>query len=304
MSRRRIWIDTDPALHHREGGNPRDVDDAFAIVEAIADPRIDLVGLSPVFGNAPSDVGRRVADELVRLTGANVPVFDGAAGPGSAQAGFERTPAADAMAEALREAPLRIVAIGPLTNVASLLEHHPDVVGRIEEVVIVAGRSVGQVFELHGAAGIPDFNFESDPVAAERLLASGVRVALLGFELTSRVVLTRDDVASLRGRSRVADWIVDGTLPWLEWWTAAFPADGGFHPWDSAALAWVTRPELFVHEPRGWRIRPMPEGAPGAPGTPWLELGAELPGPRVTYCPDFVPGGAADFVREILARVP
>jgi inosine-uridine nucleoside N-ribohydrolase len=213
------------------------------------------------------------------------------------------------MAEALRAGPLSIVAIGPLTNIAALLHHHPEEARAIEQVVIVAGRSPGQVFELHGATGIPDFNFECDPEGARLLMESDVPVTLTGFELTSRVVLTRAHLESLRGRSAVADRIVEGALPWLSWWTQTFPGDGGFHPWDSAALAVLTHPEWFVREPRGWRIRPAPEGAPGAPGVPWLELGAELsdrsesPGRHATYCPDFAPGGATAFVGGILTGV-
>jgi len=71
----------------------------------------------------------------------------------------------------------------------------------------------------------------------------------------------------------------------------------------------LTHPEWFVREPRGWRIRPAPEGAPGTPETPWLELGAGLPnganspGRRAIYCPRFTPGGAAAFVDGILQGV-
>jgi pyrimidine-specific ribonucleoside hydrolase len=304
MSALRIWIDSDPALGYAEDGNPRDVDDAFAIVEAIASEHIELAGISSVFGNSPADVGYAVASELVRLTGAGLPVVQGAASAGSPEAGFERNAAAVAMAEALRAGPLSIVAIGPLTNIAALVEHFPDEAAQIEEVVIVAGRSKDQIFELHGATGIPDFNFECDPHAGRVLMESDVPVALTGFELTSQVVLTRAQIESLRGRSAVAALIVEGCLPWLEWWTGVFPRDGGFHPWDSAALAYLQHPDHFTRELRGWRIRPSPDGAPGAPGTPWLELGADLPGKRSSYCPGFAVGGADAFVREILAGVP
>ena len=304
MAPRRIWIDTDPALGYTQGGSPRDVDDAFAIVEAIGDERVELAGISTVFGNAPADVGFEIASELVRLTGADVPVFQGAAGPGSAVAGFASNEAVEAMAEALRAGPMSVAAIGPLTNMAALVEHAPELARRIDEVVIVAGRSEDQVFELHGASGVPDFNFESDPDAADRLLAAGVPVTLTGFELTSQVVLNRDHLESLRGRSEVADYIVAGAQPWLEWWTGVFPRDGGFHPWDSAALAALITPDLFRREPRGWRIRPCPEGAPGAPGVPWLELAPTFPGESAVYCPGFREGGAERFIADIVARVP
>jgi len=304
QSELRIWIDTDPALHYTEEERPKDIDDAFVIVEAIGDPRVDVAGISTVFGNSPAAVGTIVAGDLVRLTEANVLVVEGAAEAGSPENGFPQSQAVGAMAEALRQGPLSIVAIGPLTNVAALLEHFPEEARQIDEVVIVAGRSVDQVFEIHGATGVPDFNFESDAHAGLRLMESGVPVALTGFELTSQVVLTREHLTALSCRSPVADSIVAGAVPWLEWWTGVFPEDGGFHPWDSAALAYLTHPEWFVREPRGWRIRPSPTGAPGTPATPWLELGSELPGPTATYCPGFTPGGADAFIQQIIDGVP
>ena len=126
MDRRRIWIDTDPALGYVEEGNPRDVDDAFAIVEAIGSEHIELSGISTVFGNSPADVGFRVAKELVRLSKANTLVVQGAEGPGDVSSGFAANDAATAMAQALETGPMSVAAIGPLTNVASLIEHFPE----------------------------------------------------------------------------------------------------------------------------------------------------------------------------------
>ena len=307
MSATRIWIDSDPALAYVEDGSPKDVDDAYPIASAIADPGVDLAGISTVFGNSPAEVGFRIASDLVRLAGADLPVVKGAAEPGDPAHGFERNDAASAMAAALRAGPLSIVAIGPLTNVAALIEHFPDEAGRIDEVVVVAGRSVDQVFELDGAGGIPDFNFESDPHAGRVLMGSPVPTALTGFELTSQVVLTRDSLEALRGRGKLADAIVQGSLPWLDWWTGVFPSDAGFHPWDSAALAYLLHPEWFARERRGWRIRPQPHtapGGPGAPGTPWLELGVDLAGEPATYCPGFQGDGAKRFIEWIFDSLP
>ena len=47
----RIWIDTDPALGVVIDDLPRDVDDAYVIVEALNEPRVELAGISVVFGN-------------------------------------------------------------------------------------------------------------------------------------------------------------------------------------------------------------------------------------------------------------
>ena len=299
----RIWIDTDPALGYCEDDRPKDVDDAFLIVEALRDDEIEVAGISSVSGNSPSEVGYRIALDLVARCGANVPVIEGASQPGTERDGFACDRAVEEMAKALREGPLSVVAIGPLTNVAALVEHFPDAASNIERCIVVAGRSVNQVFEIHGSSGIPDFNFECDPQAGRVLMESDIPVVCVGFELTSQVVVTRDDLESARGRSELGNHLIDGALPWLEWWTGVFPADAGFHPWDSAALAYLKHPEWFVSDERGWRIRPSPADAPGAADTPWFELGGELSGKRSTYCTGFAPGGAKAFIDAIVEAI-
>jgi len=298
----RVWIDSDPALGVEVDGRPRDVDDAFVIVEALRNPRVALAGISVVFGNAPVDDAFEVANDLVRRVGSPVAVARGAAAPAPPGADSANE-AARAMADALRDGPLSVLAIGPLTNLAALVRGWPERARAVREVVIVAGRSRDQVFRLHGATGIPDFNFESDVEAARALLESGVPIRLAGFELTHRVVVTRAQLEAARGRSEVARHLVEGALPWLAFWQSSFPDDPGFHPWDSAALACLLHPEDFVSEARGWRIRTKPDEAPGAAGTPWLECDVSFPGERVTYVPDFSPGGARAFVERIGAAI-
>ncbi len=73
-----LLIDTDPALGLIHEGRPRDIDDGFAIVEAINSDQIDLKGITVTFGNAPLDAAFGVARDLVRLKGVEVPVVAGA----------------------------------------------------------------------------------------------------------------------------------------------------------------------------------------------------------------------------------
>ena len=70
-----LLIDTDVALGVWHEGRPRDIDDGFAIVEAINSPRINLLGVTCVFGNGPIDEVYRVANDIVQLKGADIPVI-------------------------------------------------------------------------------------------------------------------------------------------------------------------------------------------------------------------------------------
>ncbi|WP_206680467.1 nucleoside hydrolase [Neoaquamicrobium sediminum] len=66
----KLIIDTDPG-----------VDDALAILYAAADPEIELLGLTTVFGNVTVAQATRNALHLVERIGRDVPVAQGAAQP-------------------------------------------------------------------------------------------------------------------------------------------------------------------------------------------------------------------------------
>lgn len=244
-----LLIDTDPALGVHLDGRPHDVDDAFAIVHAAREPTIELRGLSVVYGNAPLPRARAVLERLHALGGFDAPWIAGSAGPMRSEDGTaEPDPAAaDWLAARLREAPARIAALGPLTNIGLLLQRHPDVADRIPEIVFVGGRRRGRRFHIGTTGPVRDFNFENDPEAARIVLAAGVPMTCVGFELTSQLCMTTAELDRIAAHDTpVARALVEGSRDWLEWWTSRFPTDAGFHPWDSAAISWLSHPEWFV----------------------------------------------------------
>lgn len=308
-----LVLDTDPALGLVRDGRPSDVDDGFAIVEALHSERIELRGVTVTYGNAPVDAALEVARDLVRLEGADVRVVRGAARAMPQQDGEPaRTEALEFLAAELEREPLSIAAIGPLTNLGTLLWHRPELARRIDRVVVVAGRSRGRRFYLGDAGPVRDFNFENDVRAARLLLSSGVPVVLAGFELSSQVVITPRDLERIRARGgETAEYLYRKSQAWCAHWTRSFPSDAGFHPWDSAAIGWLLRPELFESEPRGWRVRQVklteaerrqnPDDSPDA--VSWLECDAGFAGPRHVYLTGFKPGGREAFVRHVVDGV-
>src|SRR5262245_21188887 len=133
-----VWIDTDPAMGEPE----RDVDDGLALIQAFHSPELDVRGVSVVFGNAALDRGLPIARRLVREFGPkSVKVYDGAAAAGDSE-----TDASRAIAGALQHAPMTILALGPVTNVATALKRNPGLASRVTRVIAVAGRRPGQRF--------------------------------------------------------------------------------------------------------------------------------------------------------------
>lgn len=238
-----VWIDTDPAV----GVAKADVGDGFALLQALRSPELEVVGVSTVFGN--TDLGRAhaIAGELLGVAGAlEVPLHRGA---DSAERLGEATPASDALTAALERRRLVVLALGPLTNVATVLVRRPELVRQIDRVIAVAGRRPGQCFTVGtGANPLADFNFECDvPAATELLTHLGLDLELAGFEVASHVWLGAAEIERLRTGPAGARWLADPAERWLEHWHASFGVEG-FHPFDTLAVTAAARPELIAAE--------------------------------------------------------
>lgn len=308
-----VILDTDPALGIMRDGKPQDIDDGLAIIEAINAPQLDLVGITIVFGNAERREGLRVARRLVELKGARIPVLPGAAAAAGEFDNAVLTPAVTFMAERLAERRLTIVAIGPLTNVAALLQHFPERAKNIDAVIAVMGRSPNQHFYIGDFGPIRDFNFAKDPVSAEAVMQSGIPIVLAPFELSVQAVVTPRHLETIRSRKTAsAKYLFDKSRNWVRFWMKNFPQDGGFHPWDSAAIASLIHPELLKCEDRGFRIRMVDDAAHGIGDAktgrvvrkrPWLETDKSFTGGKLRYCHGFQPGARAAFIANIVAQV-
>ena len=151
---RRIIIDTDPG-----------VDDAVAILLALASPELEVVGLVAVAGNLPLAVTELNARALVELAGRpDIPVFAGCPRPmsrtpvtaehvhGDGGLGGLVLPApampprpqhgVDFLIQTLRQAApnsVTLCALGPLTNIATALVMAPDIAAGIAEIVLMGG---------------------------------------------------------------------------------------------------------------------------------------------------------------------
>ena len=298
-----VWIDTDPAL----GEPDRDVDDGLALVQAFHSPELVIRGISVVSGNVPLDRGLPIARRLVRDHGpAGLNVFAGA--PGSGALGVE-TPASRAMAEAVRRERLTILALGPATNVATMLMTNPELGARIVRIVAVAGRRPGQRF-ITGTTnrkGHRDFNFELDPEAFRVLLSSGVPLVLTPFEISSKIWLTGADLDRLDGGSSAARMLAPPARRWLALWTRLFDVSG-FNPFDALAVGYAAAPEGFLCDtlPVGIRTSADDETEPGMQGSqveskPYLLASNDFTAApaRALYCST----ASAGFKQDLLDRL-
>lgn len=256
-----IIIDTDMAM----GVPGSDVGDGFALALALADPDIHVRAVTCVNGNADVDSVVLLTKEILdRLRHRHVPVYRGASTPLCAvrhrkssatvaqQFGHHTAdagPAAARIAElvAVHPGEITIVAIGPLTNVATAIDIDPDLPALVREIVIVGGQASA------ADGDPPELNFATDPAAADAVLGSGAPIRVLGHDVTARGRVRRDEAAAMSiGGNSFERFAGRHTMAWIDHLGTVF---GGtrrsttcaLH--DPLAVAVLTRPGLVGWDP-------------------------------------------------------
>uniref|UniRef100_A0A3Q2Z197 Si:ch211-201h21.5 n=1 Tax=Hippocampus comes TaxID=109280 RepID=A0A3Q2Z197_HIPCM len=181
MSEKLLVIDTDCGI-----------DDAQAILVALAAPHVRVLAATCVFGNASvDDVCQNVLRVLAVGQREQIPVFRGSAGPllGTAgtdtpcdhfgtdglgdvfkdkdpqwEAKIRREHAVSAMVRLVAENPAQVtlVALGPLTNLALAARLDPSFPGKLKKLYIMGGNMEGK----GNVSLCAEFNFAMDPEAA------------------------------------------------------------------------------------------------------------------------------------------
>ncbi|MEX0675897.1 MAG: nucleoside hydrolase [Pirellulales bacterium] len=247
-----VWLDVDTAT------GIGDVDDGLMLIQSFHSPEVRIRGISVVFGNAPLKLALPIARDIAARFGppGMVPL------PGAASAGDfgKETPAVKAMAAELERGPMTIVAAGPVTNVGTLLKLYPRLDGRIERIVMVAGRRPNQRFVTSQVQKTPhrDFNFELDPAAMRAILDAQIPLVLAPWEVSSQVWISREDLEVLRKSGGSGAWIAHTSQYWIDRWEKSIDARG-FNPFDTLAMGWLTHPELIKTEEMAVTIEEAPD---------------------------------------------
>jgi inosine-uridine nucleoside N-ribohydrolase len=238
-----ILIDCDPGH-----------DDAIALLLALASPEVELLGVTTVAGNQTLAKTTANAIRVLELVGrGDVPVAAGADRPlvrepfvaayvhgETGLDGPELPPpsarpveqhAVDFLAERI-EPGVVLVATGPLTNVALLLER----AARPERIVLMGGSIC-----LGNVTPAAEFNVWADPEAADRVFRSGLDVTMVGLDVTHKALVKPD---RFRDRGRVGRIVAE----WLDFYgifhRATYAFDGSpIH--DALTVAHVIRPGLL-----------------------------------------------------------
>jgi inosine-uridine nucleoside N-ribohydrolase len=241
-------------------------DDAMALLLALASPELELAAVTTVAGNQTIEKVTANAIRVLDVAGAGaIPVAAGAErplvhparvaaevhgetgldGPELLPPSREPEPvhAVELMARLLRERPLTLVPIGPLTNVALLLALHPWAAGRIERIVLMGGAiAEGNVTPA------AEFNIWCDAEAAHRVFSSGIPVTMVGLDVTHRARLTPERAQGLRASGRAGAFVADLHRFYSRFHSTIY-ADAATPVHDALAVASLIRPALVRLEP-------------------------------------------------------
>lgn len=269
-----VVIDTDPGI-----------DDAIALALACASPELRILGVTATAGNSP--VSRTATNALAVLEACgrpDIPVHAGAERPlrreprfseeihgsdGLGDCGWTapggalatRT-AAEFLAEhaAAHAGQLRIIALGPLTNVATALRLYRNQMQGVGGLVWMGGayREPGNVTP-HA-----EFNAWWDPDATAEVLGSGLPVIAVGLDVTRRCTIGPDEAAQLARSERPANRYIAAALRFYLERYRQRRAVAACAMHDPLAVAVACQPELVRTEPHAVSVETAVEPERGA----------------------------------------
>ncbi len=248
---RKIVIDCDPGH-----------DDAIAILLALASPEVELVGVTTVAGNQTLDKTTRNALVTLEAGGRGaIPVAAGADAPlsrelrtaahGHGEGGLDGPELAEPRAQPVAEHAVDFLAevidggtvlvpTAPLTNIALLLERHPEVRDRIEHIVWMGG-AIGEGNVTPAA----EFNAFVDPEAAAVVFASGIPITMIGLDVTHKALFTRAHAERLREAGRAGRFVAGLSDFFQRFHERSYGFEGSaIH--DAMAVAHVIDPSLVT----------------------------------------------------------
>ena len=208
-----IIIDTDPG-----------VDDAAALLYAFGSDRFNIELLSAAGGNSPIENITANTIHITELFKREIPVVRGAVKPLEREAKYATKvqgkygfgsykynrkklkhkavegEACDVIYETMKKnkGKTTLALIGPMTNIAKMMQLHPDCVKYIEKIVFLGGTKE----KIYGRP-YKEFNVGYDPEAADIVIKSGVKLVMVPMELGHIAYLTKPEIKRFKKTNKL-----------------------------------------------------------------------------------------------------
>ncbi len=236
----KVWFDTDMMIGLPERA-PREVDDAVTLIMALKMPSIKIVGLSTV---TYPDYGVEISKKIINWhgNGQQIPLYKGSPMANDLCVENEAT---QALYKALQKEKLTILALGPVTNIATVIKNHPDIVGQIDSIIMCAARTTDFKF-MPGLEKLVvyDYNYEKDTASMHVLLQSNINLVFAGFESSKSLLIGKVDIDRLKTGKEGDEWLYQTLRLWQQRALNLFGVDG-FIPYDCTVLGILTHPQYF-----------------------------------------------------------
>lgn len=283
-----------PWIVDTDGGT----DDYLAIAYLLAKPNVRVEAIASVNGISSAAGGAKIAARILQLARRDgVPVFIGAGQPLTGNAAFPlewrkmgeeltgvdlpkltrkiEAQSAESYYLTRLTKPARILALGPLTNLAAVLRKNPALARNVQELVIMGGAvSVpGNLKDggfLKTSNTTAEWNIFIDPEAAGLVFRTVPTIKLVPLDATNRVPILMRHLSDFeRGAlhaalGRLAYQILKLDEPFIK--------DGYYYAWDPLAAMAAAMPRLFHFNPAAvtvsrkpgeeGRTKPMPGRRP------------------------------------------
>lgn len=255
MSLLPLIIDCDPG-----------VDDAIALLLALAAPELKLLGIVTVAGNVPLAVtsanARRICELAQRQ---DIPVFEGCPRPmlqrlATAEAVHGESgligvdlPAPTLLAQPQHgvtwmietllavSQPIVIATLGPMTNLAMAIVQAPQITPKIQRVVMMGGAIT------HGnVTPSAEFNLYSDPHAAHIVFTSGIPLTWISLDVTHQAIATAARCQMLRAIGAPIGSVVADLLSAYGEYDRQRHGFAGAPLHDPCVIAYLLQPALFT----------------------------------------------------------
>ncbi len=257
MAHRSIIIDTDPGQ-----------DDAVAILLALASPELNVLGITAVAGNVPLELTQRNARIVCELAGRpDIRVYAGCDSPLGRKLvtaehvhgktgldgpqlvdpvmPLETQHGVDFIIETLRREPSHSVTLcplGPLTNIATAFIKAPDVVERVQQIVLMGGA----YFEVGNITPAAEFNIYVDPTAAQQVFRSGVPLVVMPLDVTHKALTNRARIEAFRALGTEPGRMVAEWTDFFERFDMQKYGAEGAPLHDPCVIAYLIDPSLFA----------------------------------------------------------
>ena len=313
MAPRKIIIDTDPGQ-----------DDAVAILLALASPdEIDVLGVTAVAGNVPLPLTQKNARIVCELAGKpDTLVFAGCDAPlvrklvtaehvhgktglDGPQMSDPAMPLQDQHAveyiiETLRAhdaGTITLCPLGPLTNIATAFKNAPDIIEKVQEIVLMGGA----YFQVGNITPAAEFNIYVDPEAAKIVFDSGVPIVVMPLDVTHKALTTRARVEAFRALgTKVGDMVAAWTDFFERFDKEKYGSEGApLH--DPCVIAYLIQPDLFTGRHVNVEIETVSELTLGMTIADWWRVTDRAP--NAMFMGDLDSDGFFALLADRLARL-